>query len=80
MEHYEQTIDDKFNAMVDSVNLIDQIVATDIHSIENFDTLDRNYRYLEIMCAKADIIADGRSLTPFTDAIAAGRTFTGIDA
>lgn len=78
MIYYEQTIDDKFNAMVDSVNLIEQIIATDIHSIDNYEALDRNYRHLEIMLANDDIIADGRDLQGFQDAIDAGRAFTGL--
>ncbi len=79
MMHYEQTINDKFNAMVDSVNLIEQIILTDLHTLENYATLDRNYRHLEAMCVQDDIINDGRSLTPFLDAVAAGREFTGLN-
>ncbi len=78
MIHYEQTIDDKFNAMVDSVNLIYQIVATNVHSLENYDSLDRNYRHLEGMLLQDDIIVDGRDLQAFQDAIDAGRAFTGL--
>ncbi len=77
--YYEQTIDDKFNAMVDSVNLIEQIICTGIRSLNNYETIDRNYRHLEAMCAQEDIIEDGRDLTPFEAVIAAGREFTGLN-
>lgn len=78
MIYYEQTIDDKFNAMVDSVNIIDMIIAAGIHNLANYEVLDRNYRHLEYMLLENDIIADGRDLQGFQDAINAGRVFTGL--
>ncbi len=79
MMHYEQTIDDKFNAMVDSVNIIEQLLLDGIRTVDIYATLDRNYVHLELMCAKEEIIADGRDLSPFEDAIADGRAFTGLN-
>ncbi len=80
MNYYEPTINDTFNEMIDSVNMIERVIAENIHSLAAYDILDKNYRHLELMCLKEEIIADGRSLAPFTDAIVAGRAFTGFSA
>jgi len=77
MDYYVPTITDKFNAMVDSVNAIDVAIAGD-KNIESLSTAVRNYQYLDVMVVEADIVADGRSLSGFTAAIAAGREFTGL--
>jgi len=78
MDYYTPTINDTFNAMVDSVNLIDQLVANNVRSLDVYDTLDRNYRHLEFMLTRPEIIADGRDLQGFIDAITLGRDFTGL--
>ncbi len=78
MQHYERTIDDTFNAMVDSVNLIEQLVSDDVRTIDIYEALDRNYRHLEFMLTQPEIIADGRDLQGFMDAIELGRNFTGL--
>ena len=78
MDYYTPTINDTFNAMVDSVNLIEQLVNDNVRSMEIYDTLDRNYRHLEFMLAQDNVINDGRSLQGFIDAVALGRNFTGF--
>ncbi len=78
MDYYTPTINDTFNAMVDSVNLIEQLVSENVRTLEVYDSLDRNYRHLEFMLTRPEIIADGRDLQGFIDAIALGRNFTGL--
>jgi hypothetical protein len=78
MDHYIGSIDQKFDAMVDSVNMIEDLVAAGVKSMQVFEYLDRNYRHLEFMLDRDEIILDGRDLTPFEDAIALGRAFTGF--
>jgi hypothetical protein len=60
-----------YNAAMDSVNLINDLMAKDSRTAEELDTVDRNVRHLEIMLAK-DYWTD-EDLTPFSDAVAAGQ-------
>lgn len=78
MIYYKRTTDEKFNDMVDSVNVINQLVEDNIKNIKTLSALDRNYRHLEARCQEQDIIDDGRPLDVFLEAIEAGRDFTGI--
>lgn len=78
MQYFTLTIDHQFNAMVDSVNLIERLVLNGVRSMDTYDELDRNYRHLELMCSLQDIIDDGRPLDDFLAAIALGREFTGF--
>jgi hypothetical protein len=78
MQQYIGSIEQKFDAMIDSVNIIQSLVAANVKSMSVFDQLDRNYRHLEIMLSKDEIIQDGRDLAFFQDAIALGRAFTGF--
>ena len=75
---YYNSINQDFNAMVDSVNLIERLVADGRRTISVYDELDRNYRHLEYMCDRQDVIDDGRPLDDFLAAIALGRSFTGF--
>jgi len=60
-----------YKAALDSVNLINELVAKDSLDADELDTLDRNVRHLEIMLGR-DYWTD-EDLTPFSDAIAAGK-------
>lgn len=60
-----------YKAALDSVNLINELVAKDSLDAEELDTVDRNVRHLEIMLGR-DYWTD-EDLTPFTEAIEAGK-------
>lgn len=60
-----------YKAALDSVNLINDLVAKGSLSDEELDTVDRNVRHLEIMLGR-DYWTD-EDLTPFEDAITAGK-------
>ena len=65
------------SAMMDSVHLINQLVALNKQDKESLETLDRNYRHLEIMLAKDDVMKDCADDSCFKDAVANGRKHTG---
>lgn len=60
-----------YTAALDSVNLINELVAKASLDAEELDTVDRNVRHLEIMLGR-DYWTD-EDLTPFSDAVAAGK-------
>ena len=60
-----------YKAALDSVNLINELVAKDSLDAEELDTVDRNVRHLEIMLGR-DYWTD-EDLTPFTEEIEAGK-------
>ena len=60
-----------YKAALDSVNLINELVAKDSLDADELDTVDRNVRHLEIMLGR-DYWTD-EDLTPFSDAVAAGK-------
>lgn len=65
-----------YDASMDSVTLINQIVAEgDPESQENIDTMDRNVRHLEGVVGAAISWTSEQDLTPFNEAIAAGRAW-----
>ena len=59
-----------YTAAMDSVNLINRLVAQDSLTSEEQDTVDRNVEHLQIMVAKDYWTTE--DLTPFNDAITAG--------
>lgn len=59
-----------YSAAMDSVNLINELMAQDSRTAEEQDTVDRNVDHLEIMVAKDFWTTE--DLTPFYDAITAG--------
>ena len=59
-----------YSAAMDSVNLINTLVAQETLTDEEQDTIDRNVAHLQLMVAK-DYWAT-EDLTPFNDAITAG--------
>lgn len=64
-----------YKAALDSVNLINELVAKGSLSDEELDTVDRNVRHLEIMLGKD--YWTNEDLTPFEDAITAGQGVLG---
>lgn len=73
-----EEINAMFSAMDDSVSLLNELITAGTHSEEIDDTVDRNYRHLEIMLAKDHISSDERDKTSYTDAIADSKTFLGL--
>lgn len=59
-----------YSAAMDSVNLINELMAQDSRTAEEQDTVDRNVDHLEIMVAKDFWTTE--DLTPFNNAITAG--------
>ena len=59
-----------YSAAMDSVNLINALVAQESLTDDEQDTIDRNVAHLKIMVAKDYWTTE--DLTPFNDAIAAG--------
>jgi hypothetical protein len=63
--------DRHYSAAMDSVTLINTLVARpELHQDEK-DTITRNVKHLEIMVAK-DYWTEAHDLTPFNNAIASG--------
>lgn len=72
---FELTAEDiarHYAASLDSVNLINDLVAKSSLSDEEKDTIKRNVEHLEIMVGKDFWTSE--DLSPLTDAIAAGKT------
>ena len=61
----------QYSASMDSVNLINKLLAKPSLTEEEQDTVDRNVEHLEIMVAKDFWTTE--DLTPLTAAIAAGK-------
>ena len=59
-----------YSAAMDSVNLINALVAQESLTDDEQDRIDRNVAHLKIMVAKDYWTTE--DLTPFNDAIAAG--------
>ena len=59
-----------YSAAMDSVNLINELMAQDSRTTEEQDTVDRNVDHLEIMVAKEFWTTE--DLTPLNNAITAG--------
>jgi hypothetical protein len=70
-----QKIERQISGMGDSVSLINRLIAEGEHTEKVHDAIQRNYRHLEIMLDKDDIKNSDEDLTPFTDAITAGKAF-----
>jgi hypothetical protein len=70
-----QKVQRQISAMGDSVDLINRLIAEGNHTVQVHDTVERNYRHLEIMLAKEHIQNSGADFTPFTAAIAAGKAY-----
>ena len=59
-----------YSAAMDSVNLINALMAQDSRTTEEQDTVSRNVEHLQIMVAKDFWTTE--DLTPFNNAITAG--------
>ena len=59
-----------YSAAMDSVNLVNELMAQDSRTTEEQDTVDRNVDHLEIMVAKDFWTTE--DLTPLNNAITAG--------
>lgn len=59
-----------YSAAMDSVNLINTLVAQETLTDEEQDTVDRNVAHLQLMVTKDYWTTE--DLTPFNDAITAG--------
>lgn len=74
MDEMELTVEQiakHYSAALDSVNLINELMALESRDEEETATVDRNVEHLEIMVAKDYWTTE--DLTPFNDAIAAGK-------
>jgi hypothetical protein len=71
MELTAEQIAQHYSAALDSVNLINELMALESRDEEETATVDRNVEHLEIMVAKDYWTTE--DLTPFNDAIAAGK-------
>lgn len=64
-------------AMNDSVQLINEIIAANVHDEEIDNCVRRNYQHLEIMLSKKWIIDSGEDLSPFVECIANAKAWLG---
>ena len=65
-----EQIAEHYSAAMDSVNLINDLMAQDSRTTEEQETVARNVEHLQIMVAKSYWTTE--DLTPFNDAITAG--------
>ena len=65
-----EEIAQNYSAAMDSVNLINTLMAQDSRTTEEQDTVSRNVEHLQIMVAKDYWTTE--DLTPLNDAITAG--------
>ena len=65
-----EEIADHYSAAMDSVNLINALMAQESRTTDEQDTVSRNVEHLEIMIAKDFWTTE--DLTPFNNAITAG--------
>ena len=65
-----EEISQHYSAAMDSVNLINALMAQDSRTTDEQDTVSRNVEHLQIMVAKDYWTTE--DLTPFNNAITAG--------
>ena len=68
IENTPEQVQSQISAMGDSVTLIDQKISGTFN-VEDWDTVDRNVRHLEIMLEKEHIIGSGSDLSVFSDIV-----------
>lgn len=61
----EQIYTKDISAMDDSVNLINEIIAGNLVDQESLDTISRNYRHLQIMLERPNILTGSEDLSRF---------------
>ena len=74
-ETFDYTAEDVafyYTASLDSVTLVNELVAQDTRTDDEVDTLRRNVEHLELMLAKDWWTTE--DLTPFEASVAAGRS------
>ena len=71
----QQQAENDLRAAMDSVNLINDLIAQNQHSEEIDNSVRRNYKHLEIVLERDHIIADTSDKSALTNAIAAGKAF-----
>jgi hypothetical protein len=71
-EHTAEDVAFYYRASLESVTLVNELVAQATHTDDEVDTLRRNVEHLELMLAK-DWWTD-EDLTPFEASVAAGRS------
>ena len=71
MELTAEQIAQHYSAALDSVDLINELMALESRDEEETATIDRNVEHLELMVAKDYWTTE--DLTPLNDAIAAGK-------
>lgn len=71
MERTAEEIARDYTSSLDSVTLINQLVAKGDLTQDEKDSIDRNVQHLEIVIAREGWTTE--DLTPLTDAIAAGK-------
>ena len=71
MENFETSPANHYAAALDSVNLVNELVAKADRNQDDNDTIARNVEHLEIMVAKD--FWTNEDLAPFHAAIAAGK-------
>lgn len=74
----ELNIKQALSGMMDSVNLINELLKSGDKSDETMHALDRNYRHLEIMMEKKEVAECGQDFAAHNQAIKEGRSFTGM--
>ena len=66
-----EDVERHYNASLDSVTLVNELVAQDTRTDDEVDTLRRNVEHLELMLAKDWWTTE--DLAPFQASVAAGR-------
>jgi hypothetical protein len=74
----EMRLHNDISAMYDSVNLINELIATNEHSDKLHDTIKRNVDHLSIMLTRQNIIDNNTGTTDFNTAITNGNLFIDI--
>ena len=81
MEYTQEDIERMIAGLQPSVDVIDKVIAgTDPYFTEEEkkDSVDRNYRHLEIILGKEEVAEALEDPTPYTDAISRAKTYLGI--
>lgn len=81
MEYTQEDIERMIAGLQPSVDVIDKVIAgTDAYYTEEEkkDSVDRNYRHLEIILGKEQVAETIEDAKPYTDAIARAKKYLGI--
>jgi len=81
MKYTQEDIDRMIAGLQPSVDVIDKVIAgTDSYFTEEEkkDSVDRNYRHLEIILGKEEVAEAITNAKPYTDAIKRAKNYLGI--